>query len=200
MSGLSHNSLAKGAKMSTLKERMKECATFLTAIWGLEDRGLYALVVAQQNPQDENSVWHTYGFKWPKGLKVAVQRIFAAEKEGANVYICPALYSKPERRQEHVAGSYTLWADSDGNAPEVFDGGVPQPTIQVQSSYEKNVHHYWILEDFLDDVESLETGNRSIAHYIDADASGWDATQLLRPPGTTNRKNGLPVRVVSIYR
>ena len=40
-------------------------------------------------------------------------------------------------------------------------------------------------------------GNRSITSYFGTDQSGWDATQLLRPPGTTNRKNGLPVRRLS---
>lgn len=185
--------------MSTLKERMTECAAFLAAIWGQDDLGLYALVVAQEEPEEAPSgadIWHTYGFRWPKGLPSALKRIATAEQAGANVYICPALYSAPKRLREHVAGSYCLWMDSDGNAPAKFDDAVPEPSIRVRTSSPTNIHDYWLLDEFLTDIDSLETGNRSIAAYFDADASGWDATQLLRPPGTTNRKNGLPVRVL----
>lgn len=186
--------------MDTLKERMAECAAFLTAIWGLEDRGLYALVVAQENPDgagDDKDIWHTFGFRWPKGLAAALKRIASSEQSGANVYICPALYTAPKRLREHVAGAQCLWMDSDGNAPMKFNGAVPEPSIRIRTSSPTNIHDYWLLDEFLEDVDALETGNRSIAAYFDADASGWDATQLLRPPGTTNRKNGLPVRALS---
>ena len=185
--------------MSTLKDRMTECGAFLTAIWGLEDLGLYAIVVAQENPDgaaDGTDIWHTYGFRWPKGISAALKRIAMSEKSGANVYICPALYTQPKRLREHVAGSRCLWMDSDGNAPMHFDDAVPEPSIRVRTSSPTNIHDYWLLDEFLDDVDSLETGNRSITAFFGADASGWDATQLLRPPGTTNRKNGLPVRVL----
>lgn len=186
--------------MSTLTDRMNECAEFLSTIWGTEDRGLYALVVAQENPDgaaDNEDTWHTFGFRWPKGLAPAIKRIARSEQAGANVYICPALYTSPNRLREHVAGSWVLWMDSDGNAPMTFDGPVPAPSIRVRTSSPRNIHDYWLLDEFLEDVDSLETGNRSITAFFGADASGWDATQLLRPPGTTNRKNGLPVRVLS---
>jgi hypothetical protein len=182
--------------MSTLKDKMRECATFLTAIWGLEDKGLYAIVVIQERPEEAaagTDKWHDYGFRWPKGLPAALKRIAAGEEAGANTYICPALYNEPTRAKGNVAGSNAFWMDSDGNAPTVFDGAVPAPSIRIRTSYEGNIHDYWMLDEFLDDVEALETGNRSITSYFEADASGWDATQLLRPPGTTNRKNGLPV-------
>ena len=187
--------------MSTVTPaQMRDCANFLKWIWGTQDQGLYAIVVVQLNPKEENSQWRNFPFKWPLGMKPALKRIFDAERNGHNVYICPALYRKPERNRESVAGSHTLWVDSDGNAPDTFDDVLPAPTMQIQSSYEKNVHHYWLLDEFLDDIDSLETGNRSLAAYMDADASGWDATQLLRPPGTTNRKNDLPVRILSVQK
>ena len=110
---------------------MTECADFLDTIWGTEDRGLYTLVVAQENPDgaaENNDVWHTYAFRWPKGRQKAVERVFRADEAGANVYICPALYSAPKRLREHVAGSHCLWMDSDGNAPMTFDAAVPAPS------------------------------------------------------------------------
>lgn len=185
--------------MSTLKDRMIECENFLTSVWGTEDRGLIALVVAQENPEgakEGTDVWHTFGFKWPKAASDAIKRIFASDNLGANVYICPALYTTPNRLRENVAGAYCLWMDSDGNAPLTFDEAVPEPSIRVRTSGPRNIHDYWLLDEFCDDVDTIETGNRSITAYFGADQSGWDATQLLRPPGTTNRKNGLPVRVL----
>ena len=64
--------------MSTLEDRMTECADFLDTIWGTEDRGLYTIVVAQQHPHLSDSgsdVWHTYAFRWPKGRQKAVERV-----------------------------------------------------------------------------------------------------------------------------
>lgn len=186
--------------MSTLEDRMTECADFLDAIWGTEDRGLYTIVVAQENPDGAGAgadIWHTYAFRWPKGRQKAVERIFRADEDAANVYICPALFNAPKRLREHVAGSHCLWMDSDGNAPMTFDAAVPVPSLRIRTSSPTNIHDYWLLDEFLDDIDALETGNRSITAYFGTDQSGWDATQLLRPPGTTNRKNGLPVRRIS---
>lgn len=185
--------------MSTLKERMTECAEFLNTIWGTEDRGLYALVVAQENPAEAaegTDVWHTFGFKWPKGFPAALKRIASSEQAGANVFICPALFKRPNRLKEHAAGSHVLWMDSDGNAPEAFTEAVPAPSIRVRTSSPRNIHHYWVLDEFCEDIETIETGNRSITSFYDGDDGCWDVTRLLRPPGTTNRKNGLPVRVL----
>lgn len=186
--------------MSTLTDRMNECVEFLSTIWGEEDLGFYALVVAQENPDgaaDNEDTWHTFSFRWPKGKLAAIKRIAAAEQAGANVFICPALYNAPNRLREHVAGSWVLWMDSDGNAPKTFDGPVPDPSIRVRSSGPRNIHHYWLLDEFCTDIATIETGNRSITSYYDGDQGCWDASRLLRPPGTTNRKNGLPVRVLS---
>lgn len=179
---------------------MSECGEFLVNIWGLEDRGLYALVVAQENPEGADGgddTWHTFGFKWPKGLNGAIKRIAGIEQSGGNAYICPALYLKPIRERVHVAGSHVLWMDSDGNAPKTFDGPIPPPSIRVRTSGPRNIHHYWVLDEFVTDTHTIETGNRSITSFYDGDEGCWDAARLLRPPGTTNRKNGLPVRVIS---
>lgn len=187
--------------MSNLNERMTECASFLQTIWGTEDQGLYAIVVAQINPDkaaEGGDEWRTFGFRWPKGQVKAVERIASSEMAGANVYICPALFTKPQRTREYVAGSWVLWMDSDGNAPQVFDGPVPEPSVRVRTSSPLNIHDYWVLDEFLTDVDQLETLNRSITSWYETDDSGWDAPQLLRPPGTTNRKNGqdLPVALL----
>lgn len=180
-----------------LKQRAAECAEFLTAVWGLADMSLYGVVVIRES-LDPDSRWHTFSYRWPKGHAAAVRRILDAS-ENHDVYVCPALFRKPnDRTLENVAGSYVLWADHDGDAPTSFGGPVPEPTIRIQSSAPGHVHDYWALGEFLTDIETLETANRSIASYFSADPSGWDAPQLLRPPGTiSHKRGGLPVRILS---
>src|SRR5690606_22334296 len=64
--------------------------------------------------------------------------------------------------------------------PEVF------PTIYWQSSPGR-YHALWKL-DKVYDMESTIKLNRDLAYHVDADKGGWDATQVLRVPGTHNLK------------
>jgi hypothetical protein len=50
------------------------------------------------------------------------------------------------------------------------------------------------------DLEAIETKNRSLAYLLDADTSGWDSTQLLRPPGSVNHGYGKPERKGKTYQ
>jgi KaiC/GvpD/RAD55 family RecA-like ATPase len=45
-------------------------------------------------------------------------------------------------------------------------------------------------------VDSLEDINRRITYYLEADSSGWDSTQVLRPPNTINYKHNVPVKSI----
>lgn len=74
--------------------------------------------------------------------------------------------------------------------------GIPFPSLRVQSSTIDHQHVYWRLNEFESDVGWIENSNRSIAYTLKADTSGWDVNQVLRPPGTTNYKHGLPVTVL----
>jgi hypothetical protein len=101
-----------------------------------------------------------------------------------------------------VLGSRVLWVDFDGNAPQEWsqepDGltpFVPPPTLIVQSSIPTHEHAYWLLDEFVTDIDELEDKNRSIAYLLHADTSGWDADQILRPPFTINMKRNKPVTV-----
>lgn len=74
--------------------------------------------------------------------------------------------------------------------------GIPFPSLRVQSSTNDHQHVYWRLDEFTTDIKWVEDNNRSIAYTLKADTSGWDVNQVLRPPGTTNYKHGLPVTVI----
>jgi hypothetical protein len=61
----------------------------------------------------------------------------------------------------------------------------------VQTSFASHLHCYWRTGNVPLNVQ--EDINRRLTYYLQADSSGWDATQLLRPPETTNHKHNLPV-------
>jgi hypothetical protein len=76
-----------------------------------------------------------------------------------------------------------LWADGDrAEVPE----GFPAPSIAVESSPGRT-QLYWCLTGAVE-PEVAERLNKRIASAIGADMSGYDLTQLLRPPGTYNHK------------
>jgi hypothetical protein len=50
--------------------------------------------------------------------------------------------------------------------------------------------------DQLIPVEKLEAVNRALTYELGADASGWDANQVLRPPGTLNHKKQAQTQLI----
>lgn len=133
---------------------------------------------------------------WPARREAVVRHVLKyAAMSGCEIFFSPALYSKNRPTQENVLGAWVAWADFDGNAPEKWDTTlVPLPTVEIQSSVAGKKHVYWALKEFTSarDVQEI---NRSIAYALQADLSGWDANQFLRPPFTVNRKYKKPIQV-----
>jgi hypothetical protein len=165
----------------------------------------------------ETGKWKKVFFKWPEHKSLVVQHVLAASAQGLDAYYSPALYkdhSNPTK--DNVLGTWVLWTEFDGAAPETWNGhradgpaepsnagdgrteavaAMPAPSIRVQSSLDGHEHVYWRLYEFATDIQWLENKNRAITYEYGADSSGWDATQILRPPYTTNFKRDLPVTV-----
>jgi len=98
-------------------------------------------------------------------------------------YFSPAYYNRPTRpTKSNVHGSGFTWVDCDGTLPEFEE----TPTVLIQTS-PGHFHAYWNLGSChsSNDVESI---SRGLAYKYGTDKSGWDSTQLLRPPGSFNRK------------
>lgn len=151
-----------------------------------------ALFVTDSNPVG----WRKFMWRWPDQKKAVLRHVLQMNAQGADVYYSPALYSQSRPTKDNVLGSQYLWADFDGNAPAEWPAaGVPEPTLIIQSSLPGHEHCYWRLSEFLFDIEQLEERNRAIAYVLKADTSGWDADQVLRPPGTTNYKRGVQTEV-----
>jgi P4 family phage/plasmid primase-like protien len=122
-------------------------------------------------------------FNYPDAAESAATWALKKSSEGREVYFCAHLLTNPRRIKENAAPVRSLWGDLDG-AP--VPNGELKPTAVVESSPGR-YHCYWRLDSEIppDVAEDL---NKRIAAVIGADPSGFDRTQLLRVPDTTNHK------------
>lgn len=160
--------------------RAKGLEQFFTYVWRNTEGYVYLPVMREGNITE-------YHFKWPQQKSAVVKHVLRNVAIGADVHYSPALFKNTSPQKENVLGTWTLWADFDGTAPEKWDNpDIPAPTLEVQSSGPNNRHTYWALDNFLTDIPTIDERNRSLAYALKADTSGWDANQFLRPPFTVN--------------
>jgi hypothetical protein len=121
-------------------------------------------------------------FEYPGALPAAAAWGLDSSERGLESYFCAHLLRARRRTKDAAAPVLTLWADADGEPiPDA-----PEPTAVVQSSPGR-AHLFWRLKHPLSPT-AAEGLNRRLALSLGADRSGWDLSQLLRPPGTRNRK------------
>lgn len=166
-----------------------ELLEFFDRLWG--DADGYAYLPVKENTGRLRKMF----LHWPEQREVVPKHVLKwAANPNAEVFSAPALFKSMRPEQDNVLGSRVVWADFDGNAPTEWTSEiVPQPTIEVQSSTDQKRHVYWVLNEFCTDRKQLEKINRSIAYALQADLSGWDASQFLRPPYSVNRKYDKPI-------
>ncbi len=136
-------------------------------------------------------------YPWPAAAPALVGYVAQEVAAGREVYAGAHLLqdkTKGRKRDEHNAAPIAvLWADVDHDR---LPASAPPPTYIVESSPGR-WQAYWHLTEAIapDRAEEL---NRRLAIATNADGSGWDLGQVLRIPGTPNRKHaGLPqVRVL----
>lgn len=175
--------------------------SFYDYVWGAEPTGDKPIYVYL--PVEFGGKFTPYMFAWPRQRKAIIQHTLKWTAGKMNVFYSPALFARANPEKSNVLGSWVLWVDFDGNAPDWSTDpfpDVPTPTMQIQSSIPGHEHDYWLLSEFLDDPETLEERNRSLAYLMHADTSGWDADQILRPPFTMNHKRGVPVTIKAVVR
>jgi len=111
---------------------------------------------------------------------------FCKDNEDKDIYFCPHGFSKAIRKKEFAVLPKMLWADLDEADPRKMK---PKPTIAIESSPGRFVG-LWLTDKVI--KESL---NRRLTYHLDADHGGWDLTQVLRVPGTSNYKYSSTPRV-----
>lgn len=170
---------------------------FLRTIWGDSavdpEKDTYVYVAfGTRNAQRKIVAWDRQFYVWPKDESAIIADI-ERRKADEEVYYCPSLLHSRDAHKDAALGSRVYWVDFDGNVPNDLKG-VPSPTIRVQTS-DGHEHWYWRTDGF-SSPDVTEERNRSFVHLFDADKSGWDATQVLRPPGTFNHKRKALVELV----
>lgn len=106
-------------------------------------------------------------------------------------YFSPLTYLKASkgRTRDNVERAGVLYADMDGGAsPKALRvlHSIP-PTLYINSGTPHHSHLYWFLDGTIP-LDAWEIINRDLTYTIGADTGGWDATQVLRVPGTYNNK------------
>ena len=139
--------------------------------------------------------WQTYFFSYPDQKQEAVMHVMDATRS-KEVYIAPSLFSKPKAKQTAWLGTNFVWVEFDGNAPATVPKGIPAPSIRIQSSTKGHEHWYWRLDHFETEQAIVEGLSKQLTYTLDADKSGWDANQVLRPPGTLHHDTKRRVRLL----
>lgn len=192
-------------------EGLKE---FFRYIWG--DTEGYAYLPTKRMNGDQVE-WKKVFYQWPLHEKNIVNHVLMSSAQGTDVYYAPALFKKPGAAdKDNIQSVSVVWCDFDGNAPETWTpdapsegatepspglSDLPAPSLRVQTSTDGHQHVYWKLDRNVTDIQDIvdiENINRSITYSLRADSSGWDVSQVLRPPYTTNYKHDLPVTVANI--
>lgn len=161
---------------------------FFDQIWG-ETEGFVYLPVKEKAGRVRK-----FFLPWPQKREAVARHVLKwSAAEDCEVFFSPALYSEMKATNDAVKGSHVAWVDFDGNFPEEWpDDVAPIPSIEVQSSSDRKRHAYWRLAEFTE-PKAVERINRSLAYAFEADTSGWDANQFLRPPFSVNRKYRKPI-------
>lgn len=144
--------------------------------------------IATLAPRTRN--WNEKFFEYPSQLDEMLLHIQGVAPSN-NVYFCPMILMRPERKKETVDTCPTIWADLDTCHP---DNLLVQPTVTLESSPGR-YQAFWVLEES-QAPEDVEPVNKRIAYHHapqGCDKTGWDLTQMLRVPFTLNHKYGLRV-------
>lgn len=176
-----------------------ELADFLGFLFEGQKGWVHAPTLDREILDDKgNPTYQPYFFQWPIE-RAALQTHITNNTAERDVYLAPALYNTDRATKETFLGTQVVWCEFDGNLPSqdhLATCGLPLPSIRIKSSDEKHEHWYWRLDSFITDIVAVESVNRGLTYNLGADTSGWDATQILRPPRTLNHKRGKPVTLV----
>lgn len=172
----------------------------LARIWGNDRKGSVFLPYINGNCKDKDERRKNFhegrAFQWPRERAAILSHLQAHAAD--DLYFPPNLFDGKRRIEQNVAPEKVLYADLDPVDPDSL--GDLRPTI----AWESSPGHYqgvWILDRERTGASWPGKENHRLTVALEADPSGWDATQLLRVPGRPNFKpeykdknNGKPVQ------
>jgi hypothetical protein len=112
-----------------------------------------------------------------------------------DVYVGCAPRTRRSGTKDAIDQVWTLWAECDGDeAAERLRRFRPQPALIIASGSGANCHGYWPLSSPLS-PRRAEAANLRLIQAVGADPNCFDASRILRPPGTWNHKRTPPTPV-----
>lgn len=124
-------------------------------------------------------------WRWPEQAEEIRRHVESHERD--DQYFTPAVFSAPRRVTQHAIPVPWLWADLDPVDPSRVDGFTP--TIAWETSPDR-YQCVWEMPYPREGATDHGGPNHKLTNHLGADPSGWDATQLLRIPGTAHTKSG----------
>ena len=161
----------------------------LQAIWSLSPGPWVSL------PTLSSGDWYNGEMHEPHTVD---DRWFSRERT-IDYYFSPITYDMHSkgRTRTNVTGVGVLFADLDGSEVKLTPS-LPMPNLIVASGTPGHRHVYWFLDRAYPLVE-WERHAKGTTEYLGADPGGWDATQVLRVPGTKNHKQSPATDVEATY-
>lgn len=172
--------------------RPEQQLRLLTKIWGRRDTGYvflpYIPADVARTPQRKQN-WHEGpAFEWPRGKDKILAHLAAHVED--DLYFAPMIFTGKARRAELAATGNRLWADLDEADPNKIEERY-KPTHAWETSPGRYAA-VWVMNEHRPEVSMPGMENQRLTHYLGADPSGWDTTQLLRVPGSANNKPDKP--------
>jgi hypothetical protein len=170
--------------MSTVNKAAKEAKSairlkFFEMLFGTA-KGY--ICFATSDPRAPKTTFMQRFFEWPNESLKAENWILKVEQDH-NVYFCINLLDRQERKKANCLPGNLLWADLDAVNPDTLK--IPAPIV-IRSSPGR-WQAIWRMTTHVPPAQAQDYSHR-IAYGMGADKSGWDLTQLLRVPLTTNFK------------
>ena len=160
--------------MSVSKEHRETFFTFL-----FEDLPGYLTIASIKEGKFNKQLF----FVFPDELDQAIEYIESLEDE-YNVYFSAQLFRSKSRRKDNINKCNFLWADLDTCSPKKL---LIEPTIVLETSKGRYQAFWKLSKEVAPEVAEDLSKRIAYRHSEDgADEGGWDLSQLLRVPYSTN--------------
>lgn len=164
----------------------------LARIWGANRRGyvfLPHIPKAKARTAERKRSWQEgRAFHWPTDKPKILAHL--QQHTDNELYFTPMMFGARSRRSEHGITGDRMWADLDGVDPETITERL-KPTYAWETSPGRYAA-VWCMNSTRPEIAEPGMENHRLTAYLGADPSGWDATQLLRVPGSANNKAEYP--------
>ncbi len=171
------------------KKEIERSLRLISSAWGRRQTGYVFFPYIDREEQKASGIrragFHEGpAFEWPKDRQEIVDYLHT--KQGMDVYWTTSIFEFPSRNEAVAKTEHALWADLDEVDPDTLLDY--PPTIAWESSPDR-YQCLWVAQTGnFEGASDPGNENQRMTYLIGADASGWDAAQLLRIPGWVNHK------------